>query len=749
MPYVGQNILHMMIIRRNYDEVRWMLDFFKDHQDSVPNGLKLLLIANATGQFFDRDGDFYFGGYPLQFAVCSNSTEIFDLVLSFASSLESDANECDDGEETSIGPNVIFMRDAYGNTVLHLCVMHCLKEMFDHVYNTAETIISRNLKIMYAKHRESSGHHPHHQNESNSRIVTGYQIRPRKVQYPTDIREYEEWLISGAKTKLNERLLLVLNNDLHSLITLASVIKKEESSQKMTKKLNMLKYLLQKLKSVCWTYGKVQCLEFDLAGLEVKYDLSEYVIEDKETLPPHNSAISWLCIHDIENAMMIPEIRRVIETKWERCGLIYCLKSFILDAVIVILLTVILVYGNYTPTLSTKYISDWFVNIIYSLIVVIFAVLIVIEMWNIVRFKSVFRNARGLAYFHITCRLVEMISFAIFSSNKYAKIRAGQIDKCNYYSTGLHPQNIIEIKVPLIICVMTSWLHLYYYVLAFQSAGLFVITMTKIVVRDIPHFFRFYTISLFAFTSAISVLSNTGNYHTRIAFWRYIKTIWTLIHATVNTSSPDDQSSLTLVAKDLQWLSDIWSTLFYYVVAYVMLNLLIAIINSTYRFYTTYNDETKGFNNEAILLMEKFNVMDYLEQHLSPVELHEFRDKYAMIKVNNSSLSDSDAINSNQKKKSCLSKFTSLLSSSSLREDKPHQTPHSNPPYDSLPCNENAQMDSPTIQQQIFSTISPFCLPTSPNSENPSPPPSYKYFFQVHDVLPMVVKNEEANLSKQ
>lgn len=30
MPYVGQNILHLTIMRRNHAEARWILDFFRD-----------------------------------------------------------------------------------------------------------------------------------------------------------------------------------------------------------------------------------------------------------------------------------------------------------------------------------------------------------------------------------------------------------------------------------------------------------------------------------------------------------------------------------------------------------------------------------------------------------------------------------------------------------------------------------------------------------------------------------------------
>jgi hypothetical protein len=39
-----------------------------------------------------RRGDFYFGGYPLHFAVCSNDVGIFDLVLSFSSEVQTNSD---------------------------------------------------------------------------------------------------------------------------------------------------------------------------------------------------------------------------------------------------------------------------------------------------------------------------------------------------------------------------------------------------------------------------------------------------------------------------------------------------------------------------------------------------------------------------------------------------------------------------------------------------------------------------------
>ena len=642
MPYSGENILHMVIVRRNYVEVRWLLDFYKDHKDSVPNGLKVLLVANATGCFFDISGDFYFGGYPLQFAVCSNSIEIFDLVLSFASALESDADDdfnYDDvgtsvlGENIpSLGPNVIFMRDTYGNTVLHLCVMHCLQDMFDHVYKVAETIISREIKLMYSKLYDVAGDQyvELESFQQKSAITTGYNLRPKLLKIPADEKKYDEWVKSETHLKLQERLLLVLNHDLHSPLTLSAIIKESEPSHKKLRKLGMMKYLLKKLKTTLWTYGKEQCTEVALEGLEVKYDLSNYEISPASSLPAHHSVLTWLCIHDVAPAIMIPEIRKIIETKWDRCGLACYIQLFVVDFVVVILLTLVLVYSNYIPTLHPRVGMDWFIDILYAAIILIFFVLISTEVMHVIRFGRLLRRERGIAKYHIICRLVEMLTFAVFC---IAHLLRSESTTCHYGDLKLHPQNFVEYHIPLIICVMTSWLHLYFYLMGFQKTGLFVLTLSRIVARDVPYFLRFYVISLFAFASAISLLGNTGNYHTDFSFMRFIKTIWTLIQETVNLSASDDQTALLLVPRDMQWLSDIWNTLFYYGVGLIMLNLLIAIINSTYSFYTSYNEETQGFNNEAILLIEKFNVMDYVEHHLSQEDLHAYRNKYAMTKL--------------------------------------------------------------------------------------------------------------------
>jgi ankyrin repeat protein len=85
MPYTGATILHIAIVRRNFEEVRWLLNYYYSHRDTVPDGLSRILSANVTGKFFAADGDFYLGGLPLHFAVCANHMGIFDIIMSYAS----------------------------------------------------------------------------------------------------------------------------------------------------------------------------------------------------------------------------------------------------------------------------------------------------------------------------------------------------------------------------------------------------------------------------------------------------------------------------------------------------------------------------------------------------------------------------------------------------------------------------------------------------------------------------------------
>ena len=97
--YCGENVLHIAIVRQNFQLVQKLVDFSP-----------ALLHASATGSFFQRGKPCYYGEFPLAFAVCTNQLPIVDFLLARGANLdEVDGNK---------------------NNLLHLCVVHGLQELY-------------------------------------------------------------------------------------------------------------------------------------------------------------------------------------------------------------------------------------------------------------------------------------------------------------------------------------------------------------------------------------------------------------------------------------------------------------------------------------------------------------------------------------------------------------------------------------------------------------------------------------------
>ena len=422
MPYTGENILHIVIVRRNYKEVRWLLDFFKDHKDSVPYGLAKLLMSNANGNFFDPSGEFYFGGYPLQFAVCSNSQEIFDLVLSFASSVEADqvrSEEVEDrqtegGTPLVLGPSVIFMRDSYGNTMLHLCVIHGLTDMFEHVLSIASTILKRDIQLSYSNKASEEVHNTDTFYLPEIEHASGYNLPESSLRLPEPDR-YETWVLSEARQKIDERLLLVLNNHKLSPLTLAaSLSNKVTSTVSKERRSQMMKTVMvsTNTKILLWRYGPIACHDVNLKGVDIDYDLSEYESFVETTSNTENlSAINWLCINEDTDLIQMSEIKAIIDRKWERYGLPLFVLDCLLDGVITTLMTLIAIFVDVSFTVRPHFGFEWFVNCLYVLTFIIFCSLAHSEIITAIRNPQYLISTRGVATVNLICREVKIVTF--------------------------------------------------------------------------------------------------------------------------------------------------------------------------------------------------------------------------------------------------------------------------------------------------------------------------------------------------
>eukprot|EP01038_Epipyxis_sp_PR26KG_P005581 gene5581-7706_t len=661
LPYAGENLLHMVIIRRDLEEVRWLLDFYRDHRDSVQNGLVKLLSASVKGNFFSYDGEFYFGSKPFHFAVCSNSTAIFDLVLAFASavdlnglegeeapfhySIKNHASFLDDNGSSavqrSLGSDIIFQQDDRGNTALHLCVLRCLPDMYNHVLKTAKSIIRRELKLKYSDYvlkygERAQGEFPLH--DFGKELGPAYLPSPKLLRIPKK-EMYDEWLEKESNIKIDDLLKLALNIDLHSPLTLAATLAADNTNPEAVfnpdlekKQVEMLEFLVNDLQSTLWSYGPIQCTLVSLDGLEIKYCLDNY---PSLTLKPNEiqnikffSTIHWLCETNAHDAIIIPTIRKVIQEKWKHCGRPKFVMSMVLSSITTTLVTFIMILFNQTPTTTPKYNSEVAVNFIYFILTAIYVFIIVLELPYVFKFGfdywGVYGGIRGVAVFDRVCRWIKMITFLLFC---FLKVFA--VKQVNHYTNAdgsFQPQHHLGVNLTLVICAFTSWIHMYYYLMGFESTGPFVLSITKIVASDVPYFMTFYSVILIAYACAFSIITNSGEPFANYGFQQFFTTLYGLLQITVSLSPTLNNLDVSNTSRNLQWIMEIQRTSFNFIVIIMMINILIAMVNSTYSNYMS--------NSQAILLIEKCNIMACMERGMSLLSddvFLEYREKYCTI----------------------------------------------------------------------------------------------------------------------
>ena len=101
--YYGESALHIAVVNRNVELVRWLLQTSED--------TATLLAARATGRFFSKGQPCYYGEYALSFAVSTGQGNIVDILLRA-------------GADASA-------RDTHGNTCLHMAVIHNQPDMYE------------------------------------------------------------------------------------------------------------------------------------------------------------------------------------------------------------------------------------------------------------------------------------------------------------------------------------------------------------------------------------------------------------------------------------------------------------------------------------------------------------------------------------------------------------------------------------------------------------------------------------------
>jgi len=529
MPYYGENILHMCIIRRDHTEVRFLLDFYRERLKSVPSverrlralkqnkekfeslkkfsasesfvdytqtGLTILLSAKAKGTFFAIDGNFYCGETPLHFAVCCGDTDMFDMVFAYASSER---------------PNALFGRDSHGNTLLHLCVMHNLTDMYKHVLGHAHARIWNQVSIACVdattRSKGSTTLHlpvvePIYSTEPSSpNFCPGFDSdvafdgsvpRESALHIPPNGTFDEAYIMQATNQKLAERMLLVLNKDLHSPLTFAASLGNSK----------MFEFLVNQLKVPRWKYGPVSVSLIDLNGMDVPHNVNRYGLglnrgnkSYSRTLPstlgesnilgkPRGmkvcGAIEWLCIHYSTGkagegkshleSFSIPFIKDIIDAKWSRSARYVFERDAIIAFMIAFLLTLISCLINYEPRFGNDASNGSVVlAVLYPVLFFFLLGLVLKELPQVIRFRldywGWYGGIRGAAVYEKLCMTALMLSFYSLCLLEVVKNRDYDTDDAN----GIEILADVGIETCLAICVISAWSYLFYSFMGFYA----------------------------------------------------------------------------------------------------------------------------------------------------------------------------------------------------------------------------------------------------------------------------------------
>eukprot|EP00668_Euglena_longa_P004945 GGOE01005809.1.p1 GENE.GGOE01005809.1~~GGOE01005809.1.p1 ORF type:complete len:749 (+),score=290.08 GGOE01005809.1:42-2288(+) len=446
--YEGENILHIVIVNQDHAMAVWLLE-------QMPE----LVNSEAVGEFFKPTDDAYFGGYPLLFAVATNQEDMLDAILDTAYLKRSPA--CVPLK------NSIFLRDRFGNTALHMAVIHELPQMYDHVLCIAE--------------------------------------------------EHEKWLALEHDVPFRNWA----NNDNLTPLSLAAAMGKEE----------MFRHILNKHTKDAWKYGPVVCQMMPLLGLEQPTTVldsdgelqrcSEILAMECICAGPYSALSSCIKFvgskvpHHVEEGRLaivaIPAVKQLLEKKWESFGHSIFIRKMVFVLVTQILWTISMVIPNHWRLQEGNL---WAYPVENGVIIACEALVLLGMFWRFVNeIKEIV--AKGVEYFT--------------RSNGAAALDNGLgLSFCVFY-TLLWVMRLCGLPVAedifASLAALVGWCYMFFFLLGFRSTGPFIIMIKEMIQFDMRRFGLVYAAVLLAFNSALYLVRYANSEPDVLTFFITMKEI--------------------------------------------------------------------------------------------------------------------------------------------------------------------------------------------------------------------------------
>jgi ankyrin repeat protein len=277
-PYVGENLLHIAIVNRNTEMVKWLVEKQPELMKGRATGTFFSMGSNKSVKATDSNGKglAYFGESPLSFAASTNQANIVEYLI-------------DQGAD-------MLMQDANGNNVLHMCVIWQLQQMYEFVQAQAAIQIGKESdKIEEAEKVDLK-------KNKNKKDNTFQRIKKQGSSFAQvmGVRQVEdEDEVLSRKARLS-RFAQEKNNMAEGGLTCLTLAAWRDDTI-------MFDWLLENSRQLQWSYGTVSCYLIPLE--EIDWIRGSGM-----------GAIEWIVDMGHREFFKSKRIKKLIKLKWERFG---------------------------------------------------------------------------------------------------------------------------------------------------------------------------------------------------------------------------------------------------------------------------------------------------------------------------------------------------------------------------------------------------------------------------------------------